>query len=385
MGLFSGGLGTLVGAGIGAAMGNPMLGAQLGGAAGSLLGGSPDVSGAYGGASAQQLAAAQQAASNAQFRPVGITTRFGQSTFELDDQGRLKSAGYTVDPTLRAIQDRLLAQATSYDPTQVAQQAQAFAPAAQRLFGLGEQYLATSPEQARQDYMATQLAALEPSRERQLSGIRNRLFQTGRTGLATGGTATQAASNPELQAYYNALAQQDLQLAASAEQAAQQRTQFGSGLFGTGASLLAQIPGLTTAGYSPLQTQLGLAGTIENLGMQPLDLGAQLGGRSAQAGAAAGQLLSQGSSNAALTGLAGQVAQQGIDATRNTALTNQLSSIFSSPQVQGQIMPQLGTWASGLFGGNSAISNQVSALGGSVFNPFSGYFTGSGGWGNYGE
>jgi hypothetical protein len=338
-------VGTLAGAALGSVVPGvgTALGASLGGAAGSLLGGKPNVSGAYGGASAQQLAAAQQASNMAQFRPVGITTRFGQSNFELNPEGQLVSAGYTVDPTLRAIQDRLLAQATSYDPTQVAQQAQAFAPAAQRLFGLGEQYLATSPEQARQDYMATQLAALEPSRERQLSGIRNRLFQTGRTGLATGGTATQAASNPELQAYYNALAQQDLQLAASAEQAAQQRAQFGSGLFGTAGSLLAQIPGLTTAGYSPLQTQLGLAGTIENLGMQPLDLGAQLGGRSAQAGAAAGQLLSTGTSNAALTGLAGQVAQQGINATRNTALTNQLSSVFANPEAQSAGKSLLGS------------------------------------------
>ena len=48
-------------------------------------------------------------------------------------------------------------------------------------------------------------------------------------------------------------------------------------------------------------------------------------------------------------------------------------------------MPQLGTWASGLFGGNSAINSEVSQLKGSTFNPFSGYFTGADGWGNYGE
>lgn len=370
-----GSIGTLVGAGVGAAFGMPGLGATLGGAAGGLLGGSPDVSGAYGGASAQQSAAAQQAAANAQFRPVGITSRFGQSTFKLDDQGRLTEAGYTLSPELRSIQDRLITQAQTYDPNLVAQQAQSFAPAAQRLFGLGSQYLAASPEQARQEYVTSQLAALQPSRERQLSDIRNRLFQTGRTGLATGGTSTMAAANPELQAYYNALAQQDLNLAAGAEQAAQARTQFGAGLFGTGGSLLAQLPALTTAGYAPLQTQLGLAGTIENLGQQPLDIGAQLGGRSAQAGAAAGSLLSSGASNAALTGLAGQVAQQGITASRNTALANQLGSVFSNPQV-----------SQGLFGGaNPALSSQVNYLGSSTWNPFSDYNTGANGWGNYGE
>ena len=369
-------LGTLAGAALGSVVPGvgTALGASLGGAAGSLLGGKPNVSGAYQGASADQLAASQQAASNAQFRPVGITTRFGESNFQLNDQGQLTSAGYTLSPELRSIQDRLITQAQSYDPTVVAQQAQAFSPAAQQLFGLGSQYLASSPEQARQDYMTNQLAALQPTRERQLSDIRNRLFQTGRTGLATGGTSTMAAANPELQAYYNALAQQDLNLAAGAEQAAQARTQFGAGLFGTGGSLLAQVPALTTAAYSPLQTQLGLSGTIENLGQQTLDLGAQLGGRQAQAGAAAGTLLSQGASNAALTGLAGQVAQQGINATQNTALANQLGSIFSNPQSRG------------LFGGsNPAISSQVNYLGSSTWNPFSDYNTGANGWGNYGE
>lgn len=373
-------IGTLAGAALGSVVPGvgTALGASLGGAAGGLLGGKPSVSGAYSGASADQLAASQQAASNAQFRPVGITTRFGESNFGFNDAGQLSSAGYTLSPELRSIQDRLISQAQTYDPTLVANQAQSFAPAAQNLFGLGSQYLAASPAQARQDYMTTQLAALQPSRERQLSDIRNRLFQTGRAGLSTGGTSTMAASNPELQAYYNSLAQQDLNLAAGAEQASQARTQFGAGLFGTGASLLAQIPGLTSSAYAPLQTQIGLAGTIENLGQQPLDLGAQLGGRSAQAGSAAGQLLSQGASNAALTGLAGQVAQQGINATQNTALTNQLGSIFSSPQA--------GRTMSGLFGGvNPAISSQVSGLGSSTWNPFSDYNTGANGWGYYGE
>lgn len=382
-------IGTLAGAAIGSVVPGvgTAIGASLGGAAGSLLGGKPNVSGAYQGASADQLAASQQAAANAQFRPVGITTRFGQSDFQFNDQGNLTGAGYTVSPELRAIQDRLMTQAQSYDPTLVANQAQAFAPAAQQLFGLGSQYLAASPEQARQDYMTTQLAALAPSREQQLANVRNRLFQTGRQGLAVGGTnaGNMAATNPELAAYYNAIAQQDLNLAAGAEQQAQARTQFGAGLFGTGASLLAQIPGLTSAAYSPLQTQIGLAGTIENLGQQPLDLGAQLGGRSAQAGAASGQLLSQGASNAALTGLAGQIAQQGVNATRNTALTNQLGGIFANPQ-GGGVNPTLGTYASNLFGGvNPALRSELNFLGTSAYNPFSGYYTGGDGFGNYGE
>jgi len=66
---------------------------------------------------------------------------------------------------------------------------------------------------------------LSPMNEQELAGVRNRLFQTGRTGLATGGTSAgnMAATNPELAAYYNSLARQQSQLAAGAEQAAQQQ------------------------------------------------------------------------------------------------------------------------------------------------------------------
>ncbi len=348
MGLSLGSIGQLAGTAIGFAVGGPggaALGSQIGGAAGSLLGGSPNVSGAYGGASAASLAAAQQAANMAQFRPVGITTRFGSSNFQIDpNTGQLVSAGYTVAPELRTIQDRLLTQAGAYDPTQVAQQTAMLTPAAQSLFSLGQGYLSESPEAARQRYISQQQALIAPQQEQQLAGIRNRLFQTGRTGLATGGTTQGlAATNPELAAYYNSIANQQRQIAADAETAAQRQTAFGAGLFGTGAGILAQVPALTSAAYSPLQTQLGLAGSIEQLGQQGLELGSALGGRQAQAGSVAGQLLQRGSEGAAQTGLAGQIAQQGINATRNTAISNQLTSLAQNPQIQN--------WFSNIIGG----------------------------------
>ena len=328
-------IGTIGGGLIGASMGNPMLGAQIGGAAGSLLGGSPNVSGAYSGASGQQLAAAQQAANMAQFRPVGVTTRFGASNFQIDpNTGQLVSAGYTVDPQLRAIQDRLLSQAGAYRPEDIAAQTAMLTPAAQSLFTMGQGYLSQSPEAARQRYISQQQALLAPQQEQALAGIRNRLFQTGRSGLATGGVTGRGQTNPELQAYYNALAQQQAQLAAGAEQAAQQQTQFGAGLFGSGAALLGQVPALTSAAYSPLGTQLGLAGTIEGLGQQGLELGSALGGRAATTGATAGRLLQLGSESSAMTGLAGQIAQQGIESTRNRTIGNQLTSLAQNPQIQ---------------------------------------------------
>jgi hypothetical protein len=248
-------------------------------------------------AARMQSDAAREAAEMARFRPVGITTGFGSSQFTTDAEGNVSGAGYQLTPELQSIRDRLMSQAGAYDPTQIAQQAQALGTGAGSLFGAAQGYLSESPEIARQRYISQQQGLLAPMNEQNLAGIRNRLFQTGRTGLATGGTMAggMQATNPELAAYYNALAQQQSQLAAGADQAAQQQQVFGAGLFGQGAGLLGQQSALTAGAYAPLQTQLGLAGSVEQLGQQPLELGSALGGRQAQAGAAAGNLLNTGS------------------------------------------------------------------------------------------
>jgi len=253
-------------------------------------------------AARMQAEAGLQAAEMARFRPVGVTTGFGSSQFTTDAEGNVTGASYQLTPQLQAIRDRLMSQAGAYDPTQIAQQAQALGTGAQSLFGAAKGYLSESPEAARQRYISQQQALLAPQQEQALAGIRNRLFQTGRTGLATGGTTTgMQATNPELAAYYNALAQQQAQLAAGADQAAQQQQAFGAGLFGSGAQMLGQVPSLTSAAYAPLQTQLGLAGSTEALGQQGLELGSALGGRAATAGAAAGNLLATGGINAGRT------------------------------------------------------------------------------------
>ena len=247
----------------------------------------------------QQREAGQQSAEYQKFRPVGITTGFGSSQFTEGPYG-VESASYNLTPEMQAIRDQLISQAGMEDTTRMRQAAQPLYGGAEQLFGLGQQYLATSPEQARQEYIASQQASLAGSREQQLAGMRNQLFQTGRSGLATGGTSTgMQATNPEMAAYYNAIAQQDLGIAAGAEAAAQQRQAFGAGLFGTAGSLLGQVTPLTVQGYAPLQTQLGLAGSIEEMGQQSLGLGLQVGGQNATAGANAGRsLLSSGISAA---------------------------------------------------------------------------------------
>jgi hypothetical protein len=68
---------------------------------------------------------------------------------------------------------------------------------------------------------------------------------------------------------------------------------LGAGLFGTGGSLLGQVPQLTSAGYAPLETQLGLLGKTEALGQDPYKLSLDLANQYAQAGARQGQLYLQ--------------------------------------------------------------------------------------------
>ena len=288
-----------------------------------------------------QRYAADRAAEAARFTPVGITTNLGSSQFAFNEDGTLKSAGYTLDPRLQAIQGNIYGQAGAFNPEAIGQAAQPLMGGASSLFNLGQQYLATSPQQAAADYMAQQQGLLAPGREQQLAGLRNQQFQTGRTGLATGGTVAGGLqqTNPELAAYYNSIAQSDKTLAAQADQYGQQRTQFGAGLFGTGGGLLGQVPALTTAGYSPLQTQLGLVGSIEGMGQQPFDLSTALGAKQATAGANVGNALLTGGINAARTQQAGNqysfggAALQGLGS--NQALNSWFQNQINKPNYDG--------------------------------------------------
>jgi hypothetical protein len=109
-----------------------------------------------------------------------------------------------------------------------------------------------------------------------------------------------------MEAYYNAIAQQDAQLAAQGQQAGQQNVAFGTGLFGTGANMLNQYQAGQVGALNPFTTYLGAGQTIEELGQAPLKLGAGLGGQAAAYGGNVGQSLLQGGISAAKTQQAGQ-------------------------------------------------------------------------------
>ena len=314
-----------------------------------------------------QRDAARVAAEESRFRPIGITTRFGQSQFQTGPDGRVSGAGYTLDPALRAYQDRFLGLAG--DGLSQAEQAQRqFAPlqgAAQGLFGLGRQYLAESPEQAAQKYILGRQDLLAPSRERQLAGLRTNLFNTGRQGLSVGGTGLRPgggeglrAANPELEAYYNAIAQQDAQLAAEGMQEGRAQTSFGAGLFGTGGNLLTQGYGGQVSALSPYQAYLQSATGLESLGQQPLELGSALGGRIANPTGAN-----------ALYG--GGMAAAGTQARADAY------NPFAQALMQGSQNPDLRRGLQSAFGNRPAVSGFDSRGYGAGINPFSGEYMGS--------
>ena len=279
-----------------------------------------------------ETAAAKQAA---QFRPIGMTTRFGASQFGFDPKtGQLTSAGYTLSPEAKAAQDRFVKLAEQ--GIQQAEGAQkAFEPlqtGAQSLFGLGNKYLAQSPEAVAENYLKSQMALLQPGRELELANLQNRLQQQGRGGLSVAQGGTMGATTPELQALYNARAQQEAQLAANAQQYGQQNVLFGAGLLGQGATAMGNYYGGQQAAYAPYTTALGQVQGLETAAQQPLMLGANLGQTAAQAGFNVGQL-----------GLRGAGASVEL-ATGKAATTNPYSTAISGLAAN----PAFGQYVGGL-------------------------------------
>ena len=265
----------------------------------------------------RETAAAKAAA---QFRPIGMTTRFGTSQFKVDPvTGQLTSAGYTLSPEAKAAQDQF-AKLAEYGITQAKEAQGQFAPlqtGAQSLFGLGNKYLAQNPQDVAQNYLNQQMALLKPGRELELSNLQNRLQQQGRGGLSVAQGGAMGATTPELQALFNARAQQEAQLAANAQREGQQNVLFGSGLLSQGAQTMGQYYGGQQAAYAPYTTALGQVQALETAAQQPLTMGAGLGQTAAQAGFNVGQL-----------GLRGAGASVDL-ATGKAATTNPYSTLLS--------------------------------------------------------
>lgn len=304
--------------------------------AGSLLGG---LSAGRGAASAgrsaaeAELAATRLGAQAGAFRPIGLTTRFSRSNFEMGTDPEtglpiLESAGYELVPEIAALQDRLI----GFTPGALERGLDAYnrirpiEQAVPGLFGLSTEFLGESPQAIRQRYIDDQLAALEPGRIREEQRIERGAFGRGRTGLNISNIG-----QPDLLALSLARRQQELGLAAGADEAVRRNIATGTGLLGTSIDLLGAVPAYEVAALSPFQQQLAAAQGIEALGQAPLDIGAQLGGRSAQAGQFGGALLAQGGAGAAQTRLQGQLAGMGA---QYGALQDVLG-MFGNPMLYG--------------------------------------------------
>ena len=158
----------------------------------------------------------------------------------------------------------------------------------------------------------------------------NKLAQTGTQGLGVA-QAGGGQANPLTQAFANALAQQDLELAARAQEQGRAQTQFGTGLF-------KDAFGIASGGYNPLNTQLQQAQGIEALGQQPLELGSALGGRAVNTAGA--QALFQGG-NAAAQSIGSVAGYNPLGSTlqglgQNRQFTQAVGSYFNQQPQQQQ-------------------------------------------------
>jgi hypothetical protein len=289
----------------------------------------------------------------AAFRPVGMTTRFGTSKFGVDPVTGLPTASYALSDEAKAIQKRLdVLQEAGLKQAEGAQEA--FKPlqtGATSLFTLGNKYLAQTPEAVAKDYLASQMALLKPGRELELANLQNKLQQQGRGGLAVAQGGTLGDTTPELQALYNARAQQEAILAANAQQAGQQQVLYGAGLLGQGSQAMGQYYTGQQAAYTPYSTALGQIQGLEQLGQQPFTMGTALGQQYAQAGFNVGQL-----------GLKG-AGQSVALSTGQAATTNPYSTVLSGLGASSALGQGLG----GLLGGGLQSAFSQTGVGSSGF------------------
>lgn len=225
-------------------------------------------------AAAANEAAARIAADAAAFKPYAISTGFGSSYFDPEKN----RAGYELDPLLSAFRNQMYGQAAS---------------------ALGN--IPSSPEAAAQQYYNQQQALMAGGRGAEDIALRQQQLQQGRIGLGLSGASQGAGAgtgyvNPQQYQRDLARAQTDQQLAAQSYLQGQ-----------------TDIDRAITRGTGLLQTGLG----IEEYGLRPLTIGADIGSKQAVSGGNQAQALLSGGQAAAQANLAGNIAgiqglQQGI-------------------------------------------------------------------------
>lgn len=231
-------------------------------------------------AAAASAAAGQQAAAAAEFRPYSITSGFGTGFFDTSKN----QAGYQLDPTLQAFRDQAYGGASDF---------------------LGQ--VNTNPASAAQNYYDQQRSLMSGGRQAEDIALRNQQMQQGRIGLGLSSQAMGAGGpagmgggylNPEQYQQQVARNMADQNLAAQSMALSQ-----------------ADIDRNISRGSGMLQTATGL----EQMGMQPLTLGAEIGSRQAISGGNQGTALLSGGNAAAQANLAGGLGMAGLFANAGNA------------------------------------------------------------------
>jgi hypothetical protein len=240
-------------------------------AGGTALAGSAMAGSAAKSAARTSAAAQDRATEAAKFKPYNISTALGGVRF--GD----RTVDINYNPELAAYRDRL--------------------------FGLATSELPADLEAAREAEYQRLVAGSRGALEQQTAALGTGLFRTGRQGLDIYG------ANPEMRAF--AAAQMDRELAL--RQAAEQQI----------ANRVAQSTGMFTSGVG-----------VESALMQPLETGAQLGGRSAAAGAN----VMQGLMSAAQTRAQGAMVGPTLMASSLSNIGNQYMQNAQNQQMFNQLM-----------------------------------------------
>lgn len=345
--------------------------------------------------------AASEAAARGQFKPVTVTSMFGTPKYTYDESGRLTGVSTTPASWLADLQARQTGLAPQYlglteaalsSTPQYARAAELARTGGENLYALAGQALPTSYDttKATQDYYNRMQQIVAPERERQLATTRQGLFNRGRTGLAIGATQAggQLATNPEMAAYYNAVAQQDLQLANQAEQQARsnlmQDIEAGRGLYQAGLGAMAgagdtqsQMYRNIAASQAPFATGMQALGGLEQTAYAPVEQGFKYAGSVVPAEQWAGQIGLSGAQSAAnlAASMAPQIANYQYQHSAYSPWGTLLSGLGSAAATAG-LFSSIGSigGAAGAAGGASGSLTMPGATdwtsSGSSINPF---------------
>jgi hypothetical protein len=239
-------------------------------------------------AAAQQQAAAAQAAGQAEFSPYDVFGAFGQTQFDPETgQARM-----IASPEMAALQGLFGQQAQQFAGQQ---QTPMGALAAQGGLGFLTAGMETDPFALAETQFGRMEEILAPGRERQRGTLEERLLAQGRLG-STGGSLQQQSLEEAIEQSRRA---QLVEALGQAQGIQQQQIGLGTqlGLFGQGQE---------DVGFQRAMQRLGGMQSLEQPLMQYAQLGSQLGGRQAAAGAQAGAFGLQG----AQAGIGAQLGSQ---------------------------------------------------------------------------